>query len=163
MRQESDGWERIDAVIPRVIAATDDVSLVPRLPLDLRPAREQLRAIERTVQRALWRAEKRSRRRPLHVRRSASWIHACRRRIARELYRWALSEELDRERARAIAARACERFPRDGIVHVDGEQLRPRELGTSPRQVGRAPRQLGSSPRQMGRSPRQLRERRAEP
>lgn len=163
MQKRLQNVERIDAVIPRVIPQPDDVSLVGSVSLDLRSARDQLRAIERHVQRALWRAERRSRRLPLHARRSASWIHACRRRIAREIYRCALSEELGRDRARAIAARACERFPRDGVVDVDPARARPRELGTSPRQLGRAPRQLGTSPRQRGISPRQRREPRAEP
>ncbi len=155
------GLEPLGAILERMDrqARTADA-----LPLSEREGRERrlvAETIDHHIRRALWRAERRSRKKPLFVRQGAPWVNEQRRRIALELTRWARSVGATEEQARAIAERAALKFPKDGIVygrHYDPEAT-PRERGESPRQLGSSPRQLGTSPRQLGRSPRQLRER----
>lgn len=127
--------------------------------------RQSSRELERIIQRALWRAERRGRRVPRHVRESASFVNGQRRRIAYEIARALLSLGAGLELARALAARACDRFPANGVVVANprGERPpasgrpRPRETGTAPRQTGENPRAVGTNPRAVGKSPRQSR------
>ncbi len=122
---------------------------------------EMRRYVERVTLRAVWRAERRSRRVPRHVRQSASWVEGQRRKIAYELMRALLSLGMGDAVAKMFAERACERFPRDGIVYGATTERadRPRARGESPRQQQTNPRARGQSPRQRGTNPRQRRAR----
>jgi hypothetical protein len=119
--------------------------------------RDVSRELERQVQRALWRAERRGRGFPLAVRQSAAWVHAQRRKIAHELTRALASLGAAPALTKAIATQACERFPRDGVIITDADSRKPRERGDAPRQRATNPRARGESPRQRGVSPRQRR------
>jgi hypothetical protein len=112
--------------------------------------------VERQIQRAIWRAEKRTKRVPLHVRQSSPWVMGQRRRMARELVGALRRLGFGIAVTYQLAQKACERFPRDGIVlAVAGDrEERPRARGESPRQKGSNPRARGQSPRQLGTNPR---------
>lgn len=129
---------------------------------EARRRREVGRELERLTQRAIWRAERASRRVPRHVSRSESWIQGRRRQIAYSIMRAIASLGAGAELARKVAERAALRFPRDGIVEPDPPRDSPRARGEAPRDVGTNPRSTGENPRARGSSPRQKRRRAAE-
>lgn len=143
----------VDEVVRALVPITAPIGAVGA---DARRRRTVAAELERQIQRALWRAERRGRPLPRHVRQSASWVNAQRRRIAYELTRALRSLGAGDELAAAIAAKACQRFPRDGVVLADAElrperpeaPRRPRAAGTNPRATGTNPRARGTSPRQ---------------
>jgi hypothetical protein len=153
-------------LVPATVAAL--LPLAPGQSLERESARARravTRQLEQLVCRAVWRAERRSRRVPRAVRQSASWVNAQRRKIAFELerairQRFGAGEQL----AGAVAERACKRFPRDGIVIADDRgrgdrpaRETPRARGTAPRNLQTNPRAEGSNPRAVGTAPRQRR------
>jgi hypothetical protein len=135
-------------------------ALVDAAGVDPARARARQRAgeeVERQIHRALWRAERRGRRLPFDIRQGASWVNAQRRKIAQELTKAFRSLGAGVEVSRVLCARACERFPRDGVVIAEADPRRPRTRGDAPRQRRANPRATGTSPRQRGQSPRQQR------
>lgn len=104
------------------------------------------REVERQVQRALWRAERRARRLPERIRRTEEFIQRRRRAIAKEIIRWARSVGASQELANELAQKAAERYPRKLVAIIPSN--RPRARGTNPRAMGTNPRARGESPRQ---------------
>jgi len=153
----------VGQLLDQVLAAAIAPATSPIDPgsAEARDRRRVQEKVEQQIQRALWRAERRSRKVPRHVRQSSPWVMAQRRRIAYELagalHRFGFGQSV----SDAIAQGACERFPRDGVVHPIARDRadRPRARGEAPRQVGTNPRARGKSPRQLGESPRQQRAR----
>lgn len=140
---------RADADPAVVDALVNQAPIEPGSPR-ARARRTVAEEVERQIQRAIERAERRSRRVPRHVRQGTSWVNGQRRRMAHELARALRSLGAGVELSRAIATRACERFPRNGIVLPAGTDRpeRPRDRGTNPRAKGTNPRARGDSPRQ---------------
>src|SRR5690348_9012202 len=106
--------ERLGDVLARMqaqLASADELALTQR---EVRERRSAAENFERQIHRALWRAERHARKVPKHVRRSASYVNAARRRLAHELARFVRSVGGTRELARALGDRAAQRFPRDG-------------------------------------------------
>jgi hypothetical protein len=126
--------------------------------LEGRRRREIHRELERIIERCVWRAERRSRRVPWHVRRLLSWVMAERRTIAYEVMRALVAMGAGDQLARRLAELGALRFPRDGVV-VDDRKSGPRLEGTNPRAVGDNPRASGANPRAVGTAPRQRRQR----
>lgn len=121
-----------------------------------RVRRDVHRWVEQTIERAVWRAERRTRRVPWHVGRGVEWVMGQRRALAYEVFRALAAHGAGDALSRRLAELAAMRFPRDGIV-VDDRAATPRLEGTNPRATGTDPRTNGTSPRQTGRSPRQRR------
>lgn len=152
------GPERLGDVLARMRVQGESAVAIPLTTREGRARQLAHEEMELQIQRALWRAEHRNRRRTRRGRRHISWVHRQRRRIALEIIRWARSVGATRELAAELAERAALRFPRDGIIL--GERYpTPRTRGENPRARGTNPRERGTNPRARGRSPRQLRER----
>lgn len=148
---------------PEVAAA-----LVPlELEADVAQYRSRIRLnasrwLDRTIAKAVTRAERRGRHLPWHVKHGAEWVMAQRRTIAYEVVRALAAHGAGEHLSRKLAEHAARRFPRDGIVIEPEENgRRPRLEGTNPRAREENPRARGESPRQRDDSPRQRRRARA--
>lgn len=142
-----------DAIAAALVPSTRPIEFGS---VQARARRDVTRELEHQIRRSLWRAERRGRRLPLTVRQGARWVNAQRRKIAHELTRALRSLGAGTELAAAVATKACNRFPKDGVVLPDAP-TRPRARGEAPRQLEQNPRAQGVSPRQRGTSPRQRR------
>lgn len=124
--------------------------------LQLRVRREVHRWVEQIIERAIFRAERRTRRVPWHVGRGMKWVTGQRRQIAYDVVRALAAHGAGDQLSRRFGEIAGARFPRDGQV-IDDRPRTPRLEGTNPRAVGSDLRTRKKNPRAVGSSPRQRR------